>query len=194
MARRAATLVPCCAVLAALAAGCGTQVTGTPVGQQSPVTAPATMTQRLAATPDECTTADVTASLGESEGTAGTTYRALVFTNTGQRSCVIQGFPGVSFVAGDDGHQVGLAASWDGSKGSAVTVLPGKAATAPLGITNIGVFDEAVCQPTALRGFRVYPPHSATAEFVPFATQACAGTTPSNQLKVRTVHKGPHLS
>lgn len=214
MSRQTTKVASCCAVLAALAAGCGTHVAGTPVGQQPILTTSVTTTSpasfsstalpptlpepktrpRPAATSKWCTPADVTASLGESEGTAGTTYRALVFTNTGRRTCVIQGFPGVSFVAGDDGHQVGAAAAWDGSKGPAVVLAPGKTATAPVGITNIGVFDEAECLPTDVRGFRVYPPQSATAEFVPFATKACAGTTPSNQLKVRTVHKGSHLS
>jgi hypothetical protein len=142
----------------------------------------------------ECKAADLTVSLGDSEGTAGTMYRALVFTNTGGRTCTIQGFPGVSFVAGDDGHQVSEAAVWIGEKGPVVALKPSMTATAPLGFVNIGVFDPETCQPTPVRGLRVYPPHDTASEFVPFETTACAGTPPSNHLKVGTVHEGSGLS
>jgi hypothetical protein len=66
--------------------------------------------------------------LDVSLGTAGTLYRPLVFTNTGGRSCTIQGFPGVSFVTGDDGHQVGEAAMRVDPKGPPVTLKPGDTA------------------------------------------------------------------
>jgi uncharacterized protein DUF4232 len=120
-------------------------------------------------------------------------YRALVFTNIGQRTCTIQGFPGVSFVAGDDGHQVGAAAARTGAAGRLVTLGPGASAAATLGIRNVDAVDPAVCRPVAVRGFRVYPPHETKAEFVPFATRACAGDMPSSMLTVRTVHKGSGL-
>jgi hypothetical protein len=145
------------------------------------------------ATVRECTSADLAVSLGASEGTAGKLHRALVFANTGRRSCTIQGFPGVSFVAGDDGHQVGQAADRDGLKGPAVRLTPGATATAPLTFVNLGVFDPAVCRPTPVRGLRVYPPHETRAKFVPFDTTACAGTTPTNTLRVNTVHPGSGL-
>ncbi|MFE6613334.1 DUF4232 domain-containing protein [Amycolatopsis sp. NPDC057786] len=38
----------------------------------------------------------------------------------------IQGFPGVSYVAGDDGHQVGKAADRTGDKGGVVELRPGR--------------------------------------------------------------------
>jgi predicted metal-binding protein len=71
-----------------------------------------------------CTSVDLEVSLGAAEGTAGQLHRALVFTNTGRHLCTIQGFPGVSYVAGDDGHQVGQAANRDGLKGLPVTLTP----------------------------------------------------------------------
>jgi hypothetical protein len=136
---------------------------------------------------------DLDVSLGASEGTAGTTYRALVFTNTGGRTCTIQGFPGVSFVAGDDGHQVGEAAVRVGEKGPAVTLTPGGTATSPVGFVNVSVYDPATCGPTPVRGLRVYPPHERKSVFVPFETTGCAGELPGSQLTVRTVHSGSGL-
>ncbi|MGH3881406.1 MAG: DUF4232 domain-containing protein [Actinophytocola sp.] len=40
-----------------------------------------------------CTVGALSVSLGESEGVTGTTYRALVFKNTGDDPCTIAGFP-----------------------------------------------------------------------------------------------------
>ncbi len=99
----------------------------------------------------------------------------------------------MSFVAGDDGHQVGEPAVRSGTKGPAVTLKPGMTATAPVGFRNITAFDPAVCRPTDVRGLRVYPPHERKAEFVPFATQGCAGVVPGGQLTGATVHAGSGL-
>jgi hypothetical protein len=140
--------------------------------------------------PRQCGSAELEVSLGATDGAAGTIYHALVFTNSGPRSCTIQGFPGVSFVAGDDGHQVGQAARRNGDKGPVVTLVPGATATAPVGFVNVGALGPR-CRPTPARGLRVYPPHNTAAEFVPLESTACAGTTgPSTHLTVGTVHPG----
>lgn len=201
-------LVGCGAVLAALLVGCSGDDSNqtaptTTVETTSPApapTVPATTTVPAnppAAPPagsDECKAADLDVTLGASEGTAGTTYRALVFTNSGGRTCTIQGFPGVSFVAGEDGHQVGQPAVRVGEKGPVITIKPGAAATSPVGFVSIGNYDPAQCVPTPVRGLRVYPPHDTAAEFVPFETTACAGNTSTNPLNVRTVHAGSGLT
>lgn len=210
MSRIQSLLVGCGVLLAVLVSGCGDTTDGAAEPTvSSPITVPATTvpattvphttvpparsTAAPPATSSECKVADLTLSLGASEGAAGTLYRALVFTNSGGRTCTIQGFPGVSFVAGDDGHQVGQAAVRIGEKGPAVMLKPGATATAPLGFVNIGAFDPAECQPTPVRGLRVYPPHDTAAEFVPLETTACAVTSPSPHLSVRTVHEGSGL-
>jgi hypothetical protein len=147
-----------------------------------PPNPPTTPRPPLPATSIDCKVADLGGTLGESEGAAGTLYRALVFTNTGRRTCTIQGFPGVSFVAGHDGLEVGDPAVRNGVKGPAVRLRPGSSAAAPLGFTNLGALDPAQCKPTAVRGLRVYPRTTPKAEFVPFATTACAGNPPSPRL------------
>ena len=117
-------------------------------------------------------------------------FRPLRLTNTGGRTCTIQGFPGVSYVAGDDGHQVGPAAFREGTKGAVVTLVPGETAFATVGFVQVQNFDPNVCKPTPVRGLRIYPPHDTAAMFLPLEGTGCAGTPPGNQLTVKTVQKG----
>lgn len=193
------------AALLIVVAACVSQVAGSPsAGDHPPMstsaTAPPTTVAPAPTTTAEpavaqCTVRDLDLSLGAEDGTAGTMYRALVFTNTGDRTCVIQGFPGVSFVAGDDGHQVGQAAVRVDPKGPPVTLRPGMTANAAVGFVNIGAFDPESCLPTPVRGLRVYPPHERRSVFVPFETTGCAGDLPGNhQLTVRTVRAGSGLT
>lgn len=107
------------------------------------------------------------------EGAAGSVVRTLTFTNSGKRTCTLDGHPGVSFVAGDDGHQVGAAARADGPV-SRVRLAPGATATAALRIANEENYPAATCRPTPVRGFRVYPPDSRAAAFVSAPGTACA--------------------
>ena len=137
-----------------------------------------------------CQTTDLRLSLGVGDGATGTLYRPLQFTNVGGRTCVIQGFPGVSYVTGDDGHQVGQPAFREGSKGPAITLTPGMTVFADVGFVQAGNFDPADCQPTAVRGLRVYPPHEYDSMFVAAEGTGCAGNPPSYQLTVRTVQPG----
>lgn len=161
-----------------------TTSTSTVAAQQTAPPAPNT------AASGECEVADLNLSLSEGEGTAGTYYRSLIFTNKGTRTCTIQGFPGVSYVAGDDGHQVGPSAKRNGEKGPAITLKPGESAYADVGFVQVMNYDPAVCKPTETRGIRVYPPHEYDSMFVPSSGTGCAGTPPGNQLTVSTVRPG----
>ncbi|MDT7579277.1 MAG: hypothetical protein QOK35_541 [Pseudonocardiales bacterium] len=76
-----------------------------------------------------CTSGRLKASLGPSEGAAGSVFAPLVLTNDGTGTCELRGYPGVSYVAGDDGHQVGPAAAFDGPRGAAIVLAAGRAAT-----------------------------------------------------------------
>jgi len=140
-----------------------------------------------ASNPAECKVADLKLSLGGGDAAAGTVYRQLRFTNKGSRTCTIQGFPGVSYVAGDDGHQVGPAAFRDGAKGKAISLTPGKTVFAPVGFVQVRNYDPAVCKPTSVRGLRVYPPHEYNSMFVSAPGTGCAGKPPGNQLTVQTI-------
>jgi uncharacterized protein DUF4232 len=143
-----------------------------------------------AAVSDECKVADLSVRLGGGDAAAGTSYRALVFTNKGGRTCTMQGFAGVSFVAGDDGHQVGPAAYRTGDKGAAVTLKPGDSAFADVGFVQVANYDPAACKPTEVRGLRIYPPHDYDSMFLANPGTGCAGTPPGNQLTIATVQPG----
>lgn len=69
------------------------------------LTATATSSTKPAGT-DRCHTADLTVTPGNRGGTAGTSYLNLVFTNRSPHSCTLYGYPGVSWVTGDNGAQV----------------------------------------------------------------------------------------
>lgn len=161
----------------------GTSVPGTPV---SP---PASDPPEPGLT-GECKAPELKLSIGKGDGAAGTVFRPLRFTNVGGRACPMQGFPGVSYVAGDDGHQVGPAAFREGTKGSAVTLAPGETAYVTVAFVQVRNFDAAVCKPTATRGLRVYPPHETASLFLPLEGTGCAGNPPDPQLRIRTVQKG----
>ena len=137
--------------------------------------------------PNECKVADLKLTLTRGDAAAGTVYKELKFTNKGSRTCTIQGFPGVSYVAGADGHQVGPAAFREGKKGPAISLTPGKTVLAPVGFVQVGNYDPAACKPTSVRGLRVYPPHEYDSMFVPAPGTGCAGTPPGNQLTVQTI-------
>lgn len=136
-----------------------------------------------------CKAGDVTLSLGQGDAGAGSTYRPLLIKNTSAKPCEIQGFPGVSYVAGTDGHQVGKDAFREGTKGNAVKLDPGQTAAADIQFVNVHNFDPGTCQPTAVKGLRIYLPQETASKFVPSDGTACASTKiPGNQLSVKTVH------
>ena len=139
------------APLAALAllSGCGSDETGTAesspapastttasapttqTGTASPSTTHTDHTQTTTSTapnPEGCAIGELNVTLGESSGAAGSVELPVVFTNTGSRTCTLDGFPGVSYVTGASGSEVGAAAGRSGS-GSLVSLAPGSAAT-----------------------------------------------------------------
>lgn len=154
---------------------------------------PATTTADAAITPaagpDGCAVSDLRLTLGQGQGAAGSTQIPLVFTNVGGRACVLEGFPGVSYVQGGaDGAQVGAAATRSGDPHGAVTLPANGTATALVRAVNVQNYPADTCAPTAVAGLRVYPPGDTASIFVPYATEGCAATGDGlNQLAVQAV-------
>lgn len=115
-----------------------------------------------------CTTASLAGSVESgSGGAAGSTYVHLALRNTGSTTCTLQGWPGVSFVGGGSGEQIGAPATRDeASAHPTVTLAPGAVAVAPLKITQAENYPTATCDPVSADGFRVYPPGSTESLFV----------------------------
>ncbi|WP_072688312.1 DUF4232 domain-containing protein [Rhodococcus marinonascens] len=138
--------------------------------------------------PDHCLIGELQVTVGHVDGAAGSQEIPLVFTNIGNRTCVLQGYPGVSYVATPDGAQVGSAATRDGGSGSPVTLSPGKRVTAPVRATVVQNYPAETCGPTPVAGFRVYPPNDTGSVFVPYPTTGCSQTgTGVDQLSVQPV-------
>ena len=124
-----------------------------------------------------CKAADLTLALAGDEGGGGmmkTAYN-LRFTNRSQSDCQLWGSPGVSFVTGDDGRQVGEPATRiDRSKGKQVVLRPGATAASPLTITNPNAYPPEKCVIVQVRGLRVYAPGDTASMFVDAPQQACS--------------------
>jgi hypothetical protein len=124
--------------------------------------------------PVPCTHAQLRFHLGRGDGAAGHVFWPLVFTNVSDRACTLRGYPGVSSVAGDDGHQVGAAASREPHRVRTVTLRAGGGrATATLNHINPDVVDPAHCHKTAARGYRVFAPGQTRAFFAPQKHTVC---------------------
>ena len=84
------------------------------------------------------------------------------------------GFPGVSWVAGDNGHQVNTPFVRQGKATQHVTLKPGGVAHSMLMLGHYQNLDPAKCKPVAIRGFRVYPPDETAAIFLSSPGTECS--------------------
>jgi hypothetical protein len=170
--------------LANTAAAATPTTTAAPTSQPD-TSAPASAGDAL--NPPNCATRNLKITLTDRDAAAGSVYSTISFLNVGPDTCQLRGFPGVSYVTGDDGQQVGAAAEMTGPRGDQVRLRPGAAAGAALQMPQAANFDAAACRPTPVRGLRVYPPGETASAFVPLETNGCAGTTPSPQLLIQTM-------
>jgi len=138
-----------------------------------------TATTTSTATPSETTTvtscqsADLKLSLGPTDGAAGTTYQEVVFTNTGDSSCTLHGFPGVSYVDAG-GAIIGKPTTEDpGARITVVLAVHGQAHSL-LRQPDAGNFPASRCHLTTTDRLQVYPPGETHQLFVTDRTQVCA--------------------
>src|SRR4051794_31950553 len=78
-----------------------------------------------------CTTGVLSLSHTRHDVGAGNGVEDLVFTNTGEQSCSLGGFPGVAYV-GRSGRQLGAAADREGDSNGTITLAPGETTRAGL--------------------------------------------------------------
>ncbi|PZF54109.1 DUF4232 domain-containing protein [Curtobacterium sp. MCSS17_008] len=134
-----------------------------------------------------CTTASLSGSIeAGSGGAAGSTIVHLALRNTGSSACTLQGWPGVSFVGGGSGTQIGAAATREeASPHPTVTLAPGAVAVAPLKVTRAENYAEDGCDPVTPDGFRVYPPGSKQSLFVRTTDFTACRSTDAGLLSVQ---------
>lgn len=156
----------------------------TPSSPPVTVTASPIKTKTVTATPKPsktptvgpCATTELTASLGASQGAAGSFYMALVLTNKSHVTCTMFGYPGVSYISAS-GAAVGQPASRIKGHEPTVTVKPGAAASALLHQPNPLVFQPADCHKKKAAGIRIYPPGQTVSLTVAKSTAVCTTTT-----------------
>ncbi|WP_018177476.1 DUF4232 domain-containing protein [Jongsikchunia kroppenstedtii] len=140
--------------------------------------------------PGVCRVDQLDTSLSDGNGAAGSTYFTIVFTNRSSHTCVLDGFPGVSYVSGPDSDPIGSPAQRDGDTFGPVSLHPGDTASAQLRAANVENYPAARCTPMRASGLRVYPPNSRESVYLAHSTTACASTSPDvHQLGVQAVER-----
>ncbi|RAM39362.1 DUF4232 domain-containing protein [Arthrobacter globiformis] len=109
-------------------------------------------------------------------GAAGSVYMELILTNSGNASCHLKGFAGVSLTTGPNGQPIGAPAQRDSSAAvQDVLLAPGKSGTAVLRYTQAGNYPD--CTKTPAAGFRIYPPEDTASLFVSRPSDACSNAS-----------------
>jgi len=126
----------------------------------------------------QCTTAGLVVWINtEGNGTAGSTYFDLEFTNLSGKTCTVWAYSGVSAV-NLAGHQLGSAASPGGGPKPVINLANGVTATARLQIVDTGVYSKSQCRQVHAAGLRVYPPNQTASKMIPYPFLACSKAGP----------------
>ena len=162
------------------------QASGTPAASSSS-TAPATPeptgtapTSTGTPTPvvPPCPTSALHVSMGPGNGAAGSTYYPLDFVNASGAACTLFGYPGVSFVTGVGGAQIGRAASRNPVLASeSVTIPVGGVAHTTLQVVNAENFPRAECHLVTAHWLKIYPPNQTEPLYLSFTAPACERRT-----------------
>jgi hypothetical protein len=130
----------------------------------------------------------------QSGAAAGSTYVPIDFTNTTSSPCTLFGYPGVSFVTGPSGSQIGRPASRNPETAAAlVTLAPGGEAHATIQVANAGNYSPSACSPVTAHWLKIFPPNQTVALYASYTVQACSAKLPSklgHQLLVFVVRPG----
>ncbi len=197
VARRAGTAAVLLST-AALAAACGSAANNSAVSpastpassaaQPSASSAPPSTTPTTPQTPPSspavpaCPPSGLTGAVPSGEGgaAAGSAYYPLNLTNTSGKSCYLYGYPGVSFVTGPSGSQIGAAASRNPAVTPVTVVLaPGQTAHVTVQVVDALNYSKADCKPATAHWLKIYPPGQYGALYVKFTATTCSATLPA---------------
>jgi hypothetical protein len=135
--------------------------------------------------PAPCPTRYLGVKAGLSQGTAGSIYQVIDFTNISNVSCTLYGYPGISFAStGSSGGQIGLSAKENPTPPrELVTLAPGATANALLRIVDAGNFPPATCGMVTAHWLVIYPPNQTTPVYLKYTSPTC-----SKQVQILTVN------
>jgi hypothetical protein len=145
-------------------------------GATTPATPPSTPSAPA------CSTADLSGTVNTSQGgaAAGSTYYPLNLTNTSKTSCYLFGYPGVSFVTGPSGSQVGEPASRNPAIAPRTIILPpGGTAHVTVQVVDALNYSKSDCKPVTAHWLKVFPPGQFTALYIKFTATTCSVKLPA---------------
>jgi Protein of unknown function (DUF4232) len=170
----------------------GSAAPGTPPASPAPSPAASHGSAAVAG----CASSALTATVDVAQGgaAAGSTYVPIDFTNTSGSPCTLAGYPGVSFVRGPSGGQLGKPAIRNPAAAPAtVTLVPGGMAHATLQVAQAGNYSQSACTPVAAHWLKIFPPNQAIAIYAHYDVTACSARLPAglgSQLAVYVVRPG----
>ncbi len=116
---------------------------------------------------------------GAGGAAAGSTYYPVNLTNTGSSSCSLFGYPGVSWVTGPSGSQIGRPATRNPAVSASTVVLaPGQTAHVTLQVVDAQNYGKSACQPVTAHWLKIFPPGQYTALYVKFSALTCSAKLP----------------
>jgi Protein of unknown function (DUF4232) len=142
--------------------------------------------------PASCDTSALQLNLGQGNGAAGSVIIPIQFTNTSSSACTLYGFPGVSFVTGVGGRQIGASAGEDSAATRRlVTLAPGAKAHALLQVVVAQNFPAAKCKLVHAHWLKVFPPGQTAALYLKYTSPTCSNPSTSVRvLGVQTMQPG----
>lgn len=136
-----------------------------------------------------CPTRSLGAKLGLAQGTAGSVYQVIDFTNISNVICTVYGYPGISLAGGTPVTQIGLAATENSTPPrQLVTLAPGAVANALLHIGTARLYPASTCGPTATTYLQIFPPNQSTPIYLRYPSTSCA--KPVHLVDVNTIVPG----
>jgi hypothetical protein len=139
-----------------------------------------------------CTTSELKLGLGPGNGAAGSNYLPILFTNQSSAACTLFGYPGVSFVSGVGGTQIGASAAENpASPRTLITLAPGDVAHALLQVVVAQNFPPAKCKLVTAHFLKVFPPGQTVAQYLKYTSPTCSNPSVSVRvLGVQSVQSG----
>jgi hypothetical protein len=140
--------------------------------------------------PRPCATSALRATVGSGSAGAGSSYYPIDLTNTSGASCTLFGYPGVSFVTGIGGSQVGRPAARSPGSSTLVTLAAGATAHATLQVVDALNYPASRCTVTKVHWLKIYPPGQFTALYARFSAQTCAAPHAARILAIQPAAPG----
>jgi hypothetical protein len=118
-----------------------------------------------------CPTSQLSLSVGDAQGAAGSTYEHYLLVNSGAVPCTLTGFPGVSFV-NSAGATITTAARASTAYAT-ITLPPGQTASFMVHTSNLGTDAGCNAATQTTTSLKIIPPNQTTSLSVASTQAAC---------------------